>query len=114
MRKTIAAYTPPTPIYPPYFNVTTEENGDVTVTVRAAAQERDGIYVCGFARDRGQWGRCTPGDEHCNNYCNMAPAKGPMAKSAKPCKQVLCGETASFRMSHDEWEALNAEILSAK
>jgi len=27
---------------------------------------------------------CHPGDANCNNYCNMAPQKGPMADKAPP------------------------------
>jgi hypothetical protein len=33
--KLIAAYTPPTSPYPPYVNVSREDNGGVTITVRA-------------------------------------------------------------------------------
>lgn len=35
-------------------------------------------YICGYASDKGAPGRCTPGDDRCNNYCNLAPTKGPM------------------------------------
>lgn len=42
------------------------------------APDVEKTYVCGYASDKGQPGRCTPGDDRCNNYCNMAPAKGPM------------------------------------
>lgn len=35
-------------------------------------------YICGYETDKGKPGRCTPGDAHCNNYCNMAPEKGSM------------------------------------
>lgn len=44
-----------------------------------------GIYVCGHARDKGQPGRCTPGDDRCNNYCNLAPQKGPVQAAPAEC-----------------------------
>jgi len=34
------------------------------------------VMVCGV--------HCQPGDATCNNYCNMAPQKGPMAKYPPP------------------------------
>ena len=109
MGKYIAACTTLAPIYPGYVNFSREDDGSVTVTVRGDPQTRDGAYVCGYASDKGAPGRCTPGDDHCNNYCNTAPQKGPMQDSPKPCQQTFCGETTSVRLTADEWASLLAE-----
>ena len=103
MRKMIAAYTKLDSVYPGYVNVSSEDDGSVVVTARSDPTKQDGIYICGHARDKGQPGRCTPGDAHCNNYCNLAPEKGPMADSAKACVQTFEGATAAVRLSPDEW-----------
>lgn len=47
------------------------------------------ISVCG--RD------CNPGDDVCNNYCNLAPEKGPMVNVPPP--GVDAEEYKGFRMS---------------
>lgn len=60
------------------------------------------FYICGFAHQKGEAGRCTPGDEHCNNYCNMAPQKGSMKCRPKELEpegvlSVAQGELAQLR-----------------
>ena len=109
MGKCIAACTTLAPSYPGYVNFSREDDGSVTVTVRGDPQTRDGAYVCGYARDKGQPGRCTPGDDRCNNYCNMAAEKGPMQDSPAPCEMTIEGATTTVRLSADEWANLLAE-----
>lgn len=47
------------------------------------------ISICGVD--------CHPGDSVCNNYCNKAPEKGPMADQCPPGKDAE--EYKGFRMS---------------
>lgn len=108
MAKYMAAHTTFAPIYPGYVNFSRDDDGSVIVIARGDPKIVDGIYICGHASDRGKPGRCTPGDDRCNNYCNMAPEKGKMQNSALPCQQTYCGETVSVRLSP---EAL-ADLLS--
>lgn len=109
-RECLAAYTKLGSNYPGYVNVSREQDGAIAVTVRADPKVHDGCYVCGHAKDKGAHGRCTPGDEHCNNYCNMAPQKGPMQDAPLPCTQVIEGATATVRLSAAEWQSLNSEL----
>jgi hypothetical protein len=108
--KLIGAYTTLGPIYPGYVNASRDDDGSVVVTTRGDPETREGIYICGHAADKGTHGRCTPGDEHCNNYCNMASQKGPMQDSPNPCSQTYEGKTVSVRLSADEWAGLVAEF----
>lgn len=111
MSKLIAASTTMAPIYPGYVNFSREDDGSVTVITRGDPEvAEDRAYICGYARDKGQPGRCTPGDENCNNYCNMAPQKGPMQDRPKPCTQTFEGKTVSVRLTADEWKELVAGI----
>ena len=64
MSENLFAHTALDPIYPGYVSINRTKDGDVEVTVRAEPTTRDGSYICGFARDKGQPGRCTAGDEH--------------------------------------------------
>lgn len=107
----IAAHTTFSPAYPSYVNISEGAEGSVSITVRGDPVERDGSYICGFAADKGRHGRCTPGDEHCNNYCNMAPQAGPMADAPKPCRQTISGDYAWVTLTADAWAALRAQIL---
>ena len=111
---TIAAYTTLAPIYPGYVNVRREDGGSVIITVRGDPTVRDGEYICGRASDKGAHGRCTPGDDHCNNYCNMAPQKGPMQDHPLPCQQTLCGETVTLRLTSAEWADLLRDLSSER
>jgi hypothetical protein len=70
----------------------------------------DRFYICGFESDKGQPGRCTPGGDRCNNYCNMAPSPGPMQKQAMACTQVICGETVKLTLAAADFEKLVAEL----
>lgn len=106
MTKLVHAMTKMNSPYPGYVNVSCEDDGTFVLTVRGDPSSREGCYVCGYASDKGQPGRCTPGDAHCNNYCNMAPEKGPMQKHPLGCTQVLCGDTANVRLSAAEFEDL--------
>lgn len=110
MNKTITAQTTLAPIYPGYINVSCEEDGSVVVIVRGDPKTVDGAYICGHAADKDAHGRCTPGDEHCNNYCNMAPQKGPMKDSPAPCSQTFEGKTVSVRLSAGEWAGIASAI----
>lgn len=112
MTKLIAAYTTLAPIYPGYVNVSSDDDGSVVVTVRGDPDTRaDGFYTCGHAADKGAHGRCTPGDDHCNNYCNMAPSKGPMVDHPKPCSRTFEGKTVSVRLTAAEWGSLFHALL---
>lgn len=109
MKRLIAALTRPGAEYPGYVNVS-EEAGEIVVTVRGDPTVFDGEHICGFAADKGDPGRCTPGDDRCNNYCNMAPEKGAMAAAPLPCRGVRCGETVSVRLTAAEWSELLGEL----
>lgn len=111
MAKLIAARTTFAPIYPGYMNVSRDDDSFVIVTVRGDPETKaDRFYICGFAADKGAHGRCTPGDERCNNYCNMAPQNGPMQDHPLPCSQTFEGKTAVVRLSSDEWRELLREL----
>lgn len=113
MNELIKAYTKADPIYPGYVNASRAADGSVVLTVRSDPEVKLGVYVCGYARDKGLPGRCTAGDEHCNNYCNMAPEKGPMAERPAATEQTLCGSTAAVRLSPDEWSAFQTGLGGA-
>lgn len=108
--KLIAAHTNFEPSYPGYINFTREEDGRVTVFFRGNPSTREGCYICGAARYKGHPGRCTPGDEHCNNYCNLAPEKGPMQKHPLPCTHTDEGATGQLTLSADAFSSLMAAI----
>lgn len=109
MSKCIAAHTNADPTYPGYVNFTREDDGSVTVIVRGDPKSVEGIYICGYVpRDKGRPGRCTPGDDRCNNYCNMAPQKGPMQKAPTDCTHVRDGACASVKLSAADFDALIA------
>jgi hypothetical protein len=109
MSKCIAAHTNPGSDYPGYINFTREDDGTITVHFRGDPSKVEGAYVCGYAFDRGSPGRCTPGDERCNNYCNMAPEKGPMQKHPSDCSHIREGNTATLKLSAADFAALIAE-----
>lgn len=109
MSKCIVAHTNLDPTYPGYVNFTRNDDGTVTVIVRGDPTKVEGVYICGYApRDRGQPGRCTPGDHYCNNYCNLAPSKGPMQKAPDNCTHTREGATTSVKLSADDFAALIA------
>lgn len=110
MSKLISACTTLAPSYPGYINISRADDGAVVIIVRGDPTVRDGCYVCGHASDIGKPGRCTPGDGHCNNYCNMAPQKGPMVDAPLPCSQTIEGKTAVVKLSADEWTKLVGEL----
>jgi len=110
MKQVIAAHTTLAPVYPGYVNVSREDDGSVVVTARGDPNVRDGAYVCGYAADKGNPGRCTPGDDRCNNYCNRAPQNGPMVDHPAPCTQIHPGETITVRLSAGEWDALAGQM----
>lgn len=110
MSECIAAHTNSGVDYPGYINFTRESDGTISVFLRGDPQTIDGEYVCGYAADKGKTGRCTPGDDRCNNYCNMAPQKGPMQKAPTNCSHIKCGDTTKLTLSADAFEALVAEL----
>ncbi|ESY89014.1 hypothetical protein X739_00450 [Mesorhizobium sp. LNHC220B00] len=113
MTKYMAACTTLGPIYPGYVNVSRDEDGSVVITVRGDPDVRvNSAYICGHAVDRGKPGRCTPGDEACNNYCNLAPEKGPMVDHPASCSQTYEGKTAAVRLSAEEWVRLFSDLLA--
>ncbi|MBN9137841.1 MAG: hypothetical protein J0I92_17605 [Phyllobacterium sp.] len=107
----IAAHTTFAPLYPGYVNVSREDDGTVVITVRGdPVTHDDRSYICGHAADKGKHGRCTPGDDRCNNYCNLAPEKGPMQPHPLPCSQTFEGATSSVRLGSEEWSGLLREL----
>lgn len=111
---TIAAFTPPAHApYPPFINISEAEDGKVRVSLRANPTVREGVHVCGFPKDRGQLARCTPGDENCNNYCNMAPQNGPMADAPIPITFPVCGDTVAATFERADLVAVFEQALAA-
>jgi hypothetical protein len=110
--KLIHAYTKLGSIYPGYINFTREDDGTISVYLRGDPVTTEGVRVCGYACDKGKPGRCTPGDANCNNYCNMAPQKGPMQDGPLNCTQIICGETVKLSLSAAEFESLLVGIAS--
>lgn len=108
----VIAHTNLDPVYPGYVNVTSTPDGGVAIHLRGDPTRRPGIYVCGFPAEKGKYGRCTPGDENCNNHCNMAPQKGPMQDNPKPCEMVFSGSEATLALSAADWARLKALILA--
>ncbi|WP_027517901.1 hypothetical protein [Bradyrhizobium sp. WSM1417] len=108
MSKTIYAHTALNPLYPGYINFTREDDGTVSVHLRGDPRSVEASYICGYAADKGKPGRCTAGDDRCNNYCNMAPSKGPMQRSPAACVQVICSEVVKLSLSSAEFEQLVA------
>lgn len=105
----IAAHTNAGAEYPAYINFGRTPEGKVHVIMRGNPTVRpDGRYICGYARDKGKPGRCTSGDERCNNYCNTAPEKGPMQDHPLPCVRVIEGTTSEATFSAEEF----AELIS--
>lgn len=99
------AYTAPGAEYPEYLNAQVVD-GKVRVIVREAPTVREnGSRICAHPKDRGP-GRCVPGEETCNNYCNMAPDKGPMADRPAPCRQVFEGKTLEIDIPLSEWQRM--------
>ena len=109
-KELIGAYTKSSLSYPGYVNAS--RDGDtITLIVRGDPVIREGAgFICAHAHEKGQLGRCTPGDDNCNNYCNLAPGKGPMQDSPKRCDQVFEGKTVSVSFSADEWAMTLAAI----
>lgn len=106
----IIAHTKLDESYPGYINIKRQDDGSVVLTMRGDPSSRAGCFVCGTAKDKGQPGRCTPGDEHCNNYCNMAPEKGPIQPAAAPTTQIFEGPTAVVTLTAEEWDGLAKAI----
>ena len=100
------AYTAPGCEFPGYLSINRLPSGDVSISLRSAPKViEDSIFICGYASDKGKPGRCTPGDENCNNYCNLAPEKGPMQPRAKSCRQVVEGALVELLIPKDEWRS---------
>ena len=110
MSKCIAAHTNPGGQYPGYINFTRESDGTISVHLRGNPSVVSGEYICGHEVDRGKPGRCVPGDDHCNNYCNMAPQKGKMKDAPEPCEHVREGNTATLTLTAEAFQAFVAEI----
>lgn len=104
MTDNVFAFTAPGSEYPGYVSINRTNDGDIAVTVREAPIVRDGVFVCGFKSQKGEPGRCTPGDDRCNNYCNMAPDKGKMQDHPMPCRHVDPGKTATFVVPAADWK----------
>lgn len=112
MRENLFAYTAPGIEMPGYVSINREENGDVSVTVRAEPRVRDGVYVCAHAKDAGP-GRCVAGGPTCNNYCNMAPEKGPMQDHPLPCRHVDAGASVTYTIKAADWKGFPKELINA-
>ncbi len=68
--------------YPGYINFTREDDGSVSVHLRGDPERRMASTSAAMPIRRGIRAAARR-DEHCNNYCNMAPEKGPMQDSAE-------------------------------
>jgi hypothetical protein len=84
--------------YPGFVNFTRQPDGSVNVCVRGEPTEVEGKRVCGQT--------CLPGGPHCNNYCNLAPGKGPMASSPEKHTYLKEGVMAVVRLSAEDWAKL--------
>lgn len=98
----IFAYTALSGSYPGFVSINRDAEGNVTVAVREAPTIREGVHVCANPSDAGP-GRCTPGGSTCNNYCNMAPQKGPMQDHPLPATHTIEGKGATFTVPSEEW-----------
>lgn len=107
MTDNIFAHTTPRGNYPGYVSINRLENGDVAISVREEPTTVEGGHVCAHAKDAGP-GRCTPGGPTCNNYCNMAPQKGPMQDHPLPCTHTREGARARFVVPAADWQRLKA------
>ena len=103
-KELIGAYTKLGGSYPGYINAS-RDGDQIVLTVRGDPTTVSGVYICGHDRDKGQLGRCTPGDQHCNNYCNMAPEKGPMQDRPNPSEHAIEAKTVMLSLSPDEFHA---------
>lgn len=106
-----AAYTKLDETYPGYINVSENESG-ITIVIRGDPKKVSGSLICGYARDYGQPGRCTPGDELCNNYCNHDTSQ-PMPDRPGLCEQTLEGPTAQVTFTHREWQQIARQLKVA-
>lgn len=111
MSKCIHAHTNPGAEYPGFINFTREDDGAVSVHLRGDPTKVEGAYICGYPEDKGKPGRCTPGDDHCNNYCNLAPEKGPMPPRPLSCSHVREGKTEKLTLSGEAFEAFIAGVV---
>lgn len=100
------AYTEASGSMPGYLSINRLPTGEIAVTLRSSPTVRDGVHICAHARDAGP-GRCTPGGATCNNYCNMAPEKGPMQDSPMPAMHTIVGVWASLTLPADQWAKLS-------
>lgn len=99
------AYTQPGGTYPGYVSINRLPSGDVQIILRSEPTVREGVHICAHQRDAGP-GRCFAGGPTCNNYCNMAPKKGPMQDSPLPATHVSEGTQASLIIPAGEWAKL--------
>jgi hypothetical protein len=101
----IFAFTQPGASYPGFLSVNRLPNGDVEIHLRAEPTVSEGRHICAHARDAGP-GRCVAGGPTCNNYCNMAPEKGPMQDAPLPATHVTMGSQARLIIPAAEWDRL--------
>lgn len=110
MENLIGAYTKAGTDYPGYINIKDTGTG-VEITVRGDPTYFEGAFVCGYGSVKGHPGRCTPGDDHCNNYCNRAPEKGPLQDRPNiDYSAYTQGSTSLLSLTYEEWDIVNAFI----
>ncbi len=103
MSENIFAYTAPGSNFPGFVSINRLPNGDVSVSVRAAGTgPHKGSRVCRHRKDATGYD-CYPGGPHCNNYCNMAPQKGPMQDHPEQIEYYKPGDQSEFTVPADEW-----------
>lgn len=90
------AHTKGSITFPGFLNLK-QDGEDFILTVRGDPKEYRGIAVCGV--------NCLPGGPLCNNYCNLAPQKGPMQKGPVAMDHVKCGEQVQLRLTREEAQA---------
>jgi hypothetical protein len=104
MREYLSAHTPADERpYPQFVNFSVEGD-EVVISVRAKQTEVDGVRICGQT--------CQPGGFGCNNYCNMAPDKGPMADKPEDFTHHNVGAQAEMRLPRETAIQIMGEALA--
>ena len=99
----IFAYTAPGADFPGFVSINRLPNGDISISVRAAPTgPHNGVRVCKNRADATGYD-CWPGGPHRNNYCNMAPQKGPIQDAPEAIEYYKEGDLSEFVIPADEW-----------
>lgn len=102
MHKNIFAFTAEGSEFPEYVSINRLDNGEVSITIREKPSSGSGARICRNKGDAGAYD-CFPGGPHCNNYCNMAPSKGPMQDAPAAVDWVKPGAVAEIVLPAGVW-----------